>query len=81
MHNLYVKESHRIQGVGKQLFAHVVNHANEKNCNRIEFYVHSWNSARKFYEKMKGIDLTPSECSLYYCINKESIESICEANK
>lgn len=76
-----MKSSYRSQGIGKQLLTYVVNHANENNCNYVDFDVYDWNPAKKFYENMNAINLTVSEGVQYYRINKDSIKSMCGANK
>jgi len=51
--DLYVQESHRKYGIGKQLLDKVIHHAKENNCKSVRWLVSRWNSnAIEFYKKM-----------------------------
>jgi len=55
--DLYVKESFRGLGVGKELLLECVRLARERDCGRMEWLVLNWNPARKFYEKLGAYPL------------------------
>lgn len=75
MEDIFVSESHRSKGVGKLLFTHVVKHAKETECRRVQFEVVEWNPARKFYEKMKAINATGESGYLTYMVPREVIDA------
>lgn len=51
LEDIFVKEEHRGKGYGKQLFQYMVDLANERNCERLEWVVLDWNQpAIDFYE-------------------------------
>jgi len=50
--DLYVRPTHRSQGVGKMLMKECARIALERDCGRMEWWVLKWNPARRFYEKM-----------------------------
>jgi GNAT superfamily N-acetyltransferase len=51
--DLYVRPSHRGQGVGRGLLAHVAALAGERGCGRMEWSVLNWNRrAIGFYESL-----------------------------
>jgi len=51
--DLYVRPSHRGQGVGRGLLAHVAGLAGERGCGRMEWSVLNWNRrAIGFYESL-----------------------------
>jgi GNAT superfamily N-acetyltransferase len=53
LEDLYVHESHRGNGIGKTLLAHLAKIAVERNCGRLEWAVLDWNvDAIGFYEKL-----------------------------
>lgn len=72
MEDIYVKSSHRTHGVGKQMFTHVVQHAQKTNCSRLDFHVLDWNPACKFYEKMSSVNLTAKEGWQLYRLHQEN---------
>lgn len=78
MEDLYVRPAHRTHGIGKLLLTKVINHAKETECNRCEFHVLNWNPARRFYEKMRAVDLTTAEGWHYYRLDREAIDSFNE---
>lgn len=63
---LYVKESHRKSGVGKQLLVHLVRYAKETGCNRFDFHVNKNNTSTEFYKSLGAVDLTEAEQWLLY---------------
>lgn len=63
---LYVRETHRKSGVGKQLFVHLARHAKETGCNRIDFHVNKNNPSTEFYKSLGAVDLTEAEEWLLY---------------
>ena len=59
LEDLYVKQSRRGQGHGKQMLAALAALAVERQCGRFEWSVLDWNAnAIAFYEKM-GADVLP----------------------
>ena len=50
--DLYVSPKHRKKGVGKALMKYCIKIAKELGCRRVEWAALTWNSARKFYEKL-----------------------------
>lgn len=75
LEDIFISESHRSKGVGKLLFTHLVKHAKETECGRIQFEVVEWNPARKFYEKMKAVNATEGSGYLTYMVTKDVIEA------
>ena len=64
--DLYVKDSHRKFGIGKQLLDAVINHARENNCRTVRWLVSRWNTnAIEFYKRIgTHIDDTEMTCVL-----------------
>lgn len=59
LEDLYVKQSCRGKGYGKQMLVALAQLAKERNCGRFEWSVLDWNvNAIKFYESM-GAELLP----------------------
>lgn len=58
MNDLFVKESHRSEGIGKIIFNAVIQHCKEMGCRRLEFLVYDWNPVQRFYEKQNAINVT-----------------------
>ncbi|XP_031637655.1 diamine acetyltransferase 2 [Contarinia nasturtii] len=81
LEDFYVKPSYRKQGVGKLIFTEVAKYANDTNCIRLELHVLDWNPARKFYDKMGGINLTAKEGWHYTRFERQAIESIANGSK
>jgi len=53
LEDLYVLESHRGKGIGKELLAHLAKIAVERHCGRMEWAVLDWNvDAIGFYERL-----------------------------
>ncbi|MDO6434876.1 GNAT family N-acetyltransferase [Flavitalea sp. BT771] len=51
--DLYVKDTHRKYGIGRQLLDTVIGHAKENNCRSVRWLVSRWNdNAIGFYQKM-----------------------------
>jgi GNAT superfamily N-acetyltransferase len=51
--DLFVRPSHRRQGAGRALLAHVAGLARERGCARVEWSALGWNEpALRFYEKI-----------------------------
>lgn len=51
--DLYVRESHRKYGIGRQLLDTVIHHAKENNCRSVRWLVSRWNTnAIEFYKKI-----------------------------
>ena len=65
MDDLYVKEKHRNQGIGKQLLETVIAFARKENCKKVRWQVSNWNkNGQDFYKKIGGeIDETHLDCS------------------
>jgi GNAT superfamily N-acetyltransferase len=64
--DLYVKDSHRKYGIGRQLLDTVINFAKDNNCRTVRWLVSRWNiNAIEFYKKMDAhIDDTEITCVL-----------------
>lgn len=59
LEDLYVRPHARGRGVGKRLFAHLIDLARERGCGRMEWVVLDWNEpAIRFYESLgaRGMD-------------------------
>ncbi|KAF8586637.1 acyl-CoA N-acyltransferase, partial [Ramaria rubella] len=53
LEDLYVKEGHRNQGIGKALFGELAHIAQQKDCARMDWSVLKWNTPSiAFYEKV-----------------------------
>jgi GNAT superfamily N-acetyltransferase len=53
LEDIFVLESHRGKGIGRDLFARCVNEAKKNDCGRMEWAVLTWNkNAIEFYEKL-----------------------------
>lgn len=53
LEDLYVKQEHRGQGLGRQLMRALATRAQEANCTRFEWRVLDWNApAIRFYESL-----------------------------
>jgi GNAT superfamily N-acetyltransferase len=58
LEDLFVKESHRGQGVGNQLFDFLRQKAKDENCGRMEWVCLDWNqNAIDFYRRKKAVSL------------------------
>lgn len=54
--DVFVRESHRGRGIGKQFFAELARIAAERGCGRIEWWVLDWNeTAITFYKNMGAV--------------------------
>lgn len=64
--DLYVRESQRKTGLGKQLFNKVADQGKATGCHRMRWLVSEWNTnARAFYEKIGAeLDHTEMTCEL-----------------
>jgi N-acetylglutamate synthase-like GNAT family acetyltransferase len=65
--DLYIKDSFRKNGIGKQLLNTVIALAKESNCRKVRWQVSKWNTnAIEFYKKM-GADIDEIEinCDLF----------------
>jgi GNAT superfamily N-acetyltransferase len=59
LEDIFVREAHRGQGIGKALLKAVAQIAQERDCGRLEWSVLDWNeSAIAFYKKM-GAEVLP----------------------
>ena len=74
--DLYVRPIHQGKGVGRKIFTEVAQYAHSTNCSRVEFHVSKANPARKFYEKLKMVDLASTEGWLCYRLDKAAIQSL-----
>ncbi len=53
LEDLYVRPSHRGQGIGRRLLTHLAGLARQRGCGRFEWSVLDWNAqAIAFYEKL-----------------------------
>lgn len=66
MDDLYVKKSHRGNGIGTRLIKKVIDRAKTTNCNRLRWQVSEWNTlAIEFYRSLgANIDGIESNCDL-----------------
>lgn len=71
--DLYVKESFRGLGIGKELLLECVRLARERDCGRMEWSVLNWNPARKFYEKLGAY---PLEGWTVYRMDKKAMDRL-----
>lgn len=64
--DLYVKDSHRKYGIGKQLLDAVINFAKDNHCRTVRWLVSRWNTnAIEFYKRLgTHIDDTEMTCVL-----------------
>jgi GNAT superfamily N-acetyltransferase len=74
LEDIYVKEEHRGEGIGKGLFHFCVKKAKEKGCGRMEWSALNWNkNAIDFYLGMGAVPL--SEWT-YYRLTEDRIISL-----
>ena len=68
MDDLYVKQTHRGNGIGTLLINKLIGYAREMNCNRLRWQVSEWNKpAIGFYESLGAkVDGTESNCDLKF---------------
>jgi GNAT superfamily N-acetyltransferase len=53
LEDIYISASHRNKGIGKQLFAKLIETAKAQGCGRMEWCVLDWNTnAIKFYDNL-----------------------------
>lgn len=66
MDDLYVREPHRKQGIGKMLLDRVIDFARESDCYKLRWQVSCWNTnAQEFYKSMGAeIDNVEWNCDL-----------------
>jgi GNAT superfamily N-acetyltransferase len=58
LEDLFVKESHRGQGIGNQLFDYLRQKAKDENCGRMEWVCLDWNQdAIDFYRKKGAVSM------------------------
>lgn len=63
---LYVKESHRHEGIGTQLIFDLVRYAKETGCNRVYSHFNKNNPNTNFFKSLGAVDLTETEDWLLY---------------
>ena len=79
LEDIFVLESHRGKGIGRDLFVRCVNEAKKNDCGRMEWAVLTWNkNAIEFYEKLgaKRMDEWYT-----YRLTKDSIDRIHQVPK
>lgn len=59
--SLFVKDTHRKNGVGELLIKELARHAKELGCKCINFHVNNRSPAPKFYQKLGAVDITKTE--------------------
>lgn len=72
---LYVKESHRNTGVGKQIIVDLMRYAKETGCTRFDLHVNKKNPSTKFYKNLGAVDLTETEDWLLYVWRANKLEA------
>lgn len=74
LNELFVKPSHRSQGVGKMLFNTVLEYAKETEHDCVDFYVVNWNPAKKLYDKLGAVNLSSTSNANLHRIYKNVID-------
>ncbi len=73
LEDLYVKESHRSQGVGRALLVQLARIAKSENCGRLEWSVLKWNTkAIEFYLKIGAVPMDE------WCVYRMTEKSIAQ---
>lgn len=74
LEDLYVRSSHRGQGIGRRLLAHLAKIACERGCGRMEWWVLDWNrDAIKFYE---GLGARPMRDWTVYRLTGQELRTL-----
>lgn len=74
LEDIFVKEQHRQEGVGRILFMKCVREAARHGCGRMEWQVLTWNAkAMRFYEKLRARKI--GDLRLFR-LNYKSIQSL-----
>jgi GNAT superfamily N-acetyltransferase len=69
MDDLYVKKSHRGNGIGTRLIKKVIAHAKASKCKRLRWQVSEWNTpAIEFYKNL-GADVNGVESNCDLALN------------
>ncbi|XP_059611994.1 thialysine N-epsilon-acetyltransferase [Phlebotomus argentipes] len=77
LEDIYVRPQFRRQKAGRKLFQEVVRFARSTNCSRLDLHVLEWNTtARDFYSKLGGVDLTVTEKWNLVRFNENVMENI-----
>ena len=71
--DLYVTEKYRKKGLGKALFRFIAKLALERKCGRVNWWVLTWNPARKFYEH---IGAEPQDEWLVYKLSGDALHQL-----
>jgi GNAT superfamily N-acetyltransferase len=72
--DIYVRETYRGRGYGKDLLRHICTLAKERDCGRVEWWCLDWNkSSIDFYLKLGA---EPMSDWTVYRLNKEQIEEM-----
>ena len=61
--DLYVTQSFRKQGIGKQLLQSVIHKAKENGCKKVRWQVSGWNTAAIGFYKSIGAIVDDTECN------------------
>lgn len=75
LNDIVVKESYRLNGIGKMLFKRLLKHAKETKSNRIEIAVLSPNPVQEFLKKMGAINVTERDAYQYYRVHRDVINT------
>lgn len=73
LEDLYVAESARASGIGRQLLARLATIALERGCRRLDLAVLDWNPARSFYDRL---GFRPAEGWLPYRLAGEGLAQL-----
>jgi GNAT superfamily N-acetyltransferase len=72
---LYLRETARGQGAGKQLIHEVVKLAKEKNCVNVQWQTPTWNTrAMSFYKRLG----TSSKPKVRFFLDRQAIQALSE---
>ncbi|CAM1296347.1 Uncharacterised protein g1538 [Pycnogonum litorale] len=76
MKNIFVVDSYRSKGIGKQLVSHLAKFAVDTNCDTLEFVALEGNEATyKFYDNIGAFNLTKDETLTIFDIYSVDISS------
>lgn len=76
LEDIYVRETVRGQGAGKQLLVRLAAIARERGCPRLDLSVLHWNPARSFYEKL---GFHPQSAWMSYRLETDHLQELSDA--
>lgn len=76
LEDLYIDDSHRGKGYGKQVLAYLAKHAKKNNCARFEWSVLDW--IRPSVEFYKSLGAKPLREWLLFRLDEENLDKLAE---